>query len=31
MYADAFARLAETAVYGNAARTLINEAIVAVG
>jgi hypothetical protein len=27
MYAEAFARLAETAVYGNAARTLINEAI----
>jgi hypothetical protein len=27
MYAEAFARLAETAVYGSTARALINEAI----
>jgi hypothetical protein len=31
MYADAFARLAETAVYSSTARTLINEAIRALG
>ena len=31
MYAAAFARLAETAVYGSAARTLINRAIGALG
>ena len=31
MYSEAFARLAETAVYGSAARTLINEAIGTLG
>ena len=31
MYADVFGRLAEMAVYGNAARTLINHAIGAIG
>ncbi len=31
MYAEAFTRLAEMAVYGNAARALINEAIGALG
>ena len=31
MYAEAFARLAEIAVYGGAARALINQAIDAIG
>jgi hypothetical protein len=31
MYAEAFARLAETAVYGSVARALINEAIRTLG
>jgi len=31
MYAQAFARLAEMAVHGNAARALINQAIDALG
>jgi hypothetical protein len=31
MYAQAFARLAEMAVYGNAARALVNQAIDALG
>ena len=31
MYAEAFGRLAEMAVYGNAARALINQTIDALG